>query len=161
MYEFTKAGNMLYNLTLRWTKFICKHRILFYFLSFTWGIIMTLIGLIISFALLITMHKPERYYWIHCFKIKENWGGFSSGTTFVRDTTSIEQVSEHEFGHTMQNTLFGPIAIFICFIPSMIRYFIRNKQIKQGKALKPYSSIWFEYSADVCGHLLVEELSKK
>lgn len=130
-------------------------------MSFTWGILTTLVGLFISLGLIITKHKPQKYYWIHCFKLKENWGGFSVGTTFVRDTTSIEQVSEHEFGHTMQNTLFGPVAIFICYIPSIIRYFIIVSKQKKGKETKPYNSVWFEASASDCGKILVGELNNE
>ena len=72
----------------------------------------------------------------------------------------MESLSEHEFGHTMQNTLFGPFAIFLCYIPSIIRYFLINKAHKKGIATKPYDSVWYECSATDCGKFLVEELSK-
>lgn len=122
---------------------------------------MTLIGLIISLGLLLIATKPHSYYWIYYFRIAKEWGGFSSGIVFVRDITSWDKVNEHEFGHTMQNTLLGPFAIFLCYIPSMVRYFIRNAQQKQGKELKPYDSVWFEASATDCGEYLVNYLKEK
>lgn len=158
--NFTKFGKFMYNLTLAHTGFMLKHKWLFYVLSYTWGIITTLIGLIISFGLLITGHKPQKYYWVHFFKLKENWGGFSVGTTFVRDINSIDTINEHEFGHTMQNTLFGPVAIFLCFIPSIIRYFLFMKAQKKGIPTKDYNDIWFEASATDCGKFLVEGLNE-
>lgn len=158
--NFTPLGKFLYDLTIMHTSFMCRHKWLFYVLSYTWGILTTIAGLFVSLALLISGHKLQKYYWVHFFKLKEQWGGFSVGTTFVRDTTSIDSINEHEFGHTMQNTLFGPFAIFLCFIPSIIRYFIRNRQQKQGKTLKPYDSVWYEASASDCGKILVEEIEK-
>lgn len=158
--EFTTLGKFLYKLTLMHTSFMVKHKWLFYVLSFTWGILTTIAGYFVTLALLITKHKPQKYYWVHYFKLKKNWGGFSVGTTFVRDETSVESLSEHEFGHTMQNTLFGPFAIFLCYIPSIIRYFLMNKAHKKGIATKPYDSVWYECSASDSGKFLVEELSK-
>jgi len=158
--NFTPLGKFLYDLTAMHTSFMVKHKWLFYVLSYTWGILTTIIGLLISFGLLITGHKPNKYYWVHYFKLKENWGGFSVGNTFVRDTTSNDNINEHEFGHTMQNTLFGPFAIFLCFIPSIIRYFLFRKAQKKGIPTKDYNSIWFEASATDCGKFLVEEIEQ-
>ena len=68
----------------------------------------------------------------------------------------------HEFGHAIsQNSLLGPIAIFLCFIPSAIRYWYFEIRSRKGKTNKPYSAIWFEDGADMCGKYAVSALSKK
>lgn len=40
-YKHTKVGQMLFDMCARWTKFVLKHRWLYYVLAFTWGAIMT------------------------------------------------------------------------------------------------------------------------
>lgn len=44
------------------------------------------------------------------------------GLMFVRDQKSIESVNAHEFGHTFQNCLLGPLMLFVVSLPSAIRY---------------------------------------
>jgi hypothetical protein len=38
------------------------------------------------------------------------------------DEKYLKHCVEHECGHTFQNAIFGPFAIFLVFIPSFIRY---------------------------------------
>ena len=62
-YEHSKIGNFMFNLCAKWTKFVLKHRWLYYLMACTWGIIMTAIGLIITLILgLIKIFIPP-YRW--------------------------------------------------------------------------------------------------
>ena len=163
-YELTRYGKIMFRITEVWSHFICKHKYLYYILTWTWGFIMSFIGLVVDLFLLWTGHKRETYYWIHYYKIKENqfWGGVSLGSIFLRDFGSIDKyINSHEFGHTMQNTLLGPFAIFLCFIPSAIRYWVRNANEKKGKENKPYDNIWYEASASECGKYVVNYLEER
>lgn len=162
MTNFTFIGNKLYDLCFAWTKFILKHKNIYYALSFTWGILNSLAGLVCSLVLRVVGIQAERYYWMYCQKMRAHWGGFSVGINFIRDTTSRDEVSYHEFGHSFQNCLFGPFMILFIAIPSMVRYWHINIRKKLGKPVEyDYDSIWFEKSATDCGKYAIEFLSSE
>ena len=52
-YEHTKVGLFLFNLCAWFTEFLIKHRWLYYVLACTWGILMTVIGILITGVLAI------------------------------------------------------------------------------------------------------------
>lgn len=87
----------------------------FYFLSFTWGIIWTLLGLIAFPFILIFFNKKAKVKIIRgrIFVVIENssFGGISLGLVIAVDKLSSRLIN-HEIGHTIQNALFGPFFIF-------------------------------------------------
>ena len=129
----------------------------FYALSFTWGIIMTLIGCITSVVLIIMGYKPmkNRYGWY--FIIGKNWGGLDLGLASIVNENPTEHLLQHEFGHAVQNCYYGPVFPFLIAIPSTIRYWYREYLVRSGKKqayeLPPYDSIWFEGMATELGGL--------
>ena len=127
-------------------------RITYYILSFTWGLPMTLIGLVVSAVLLLLGYKPKRYGWTYYFEVGENWGGVELGLCFVCNKGASSRTKAHEFGHSIQNCYFGPLMPFIVSIPSAVRYWYREWQMHRGKTdLPPYDSIWFEGQATSIG----------
>lgn len=128
---------------------------LFWLASYTWGIIMTIIGTIIALALLITGHKPHRFYWYVYFEVGNNWGGCEFGPFFITNKNSSLYIRQHEAGHGLQNIVFGVFMPFIVSIPSAIRYWYRKYLVKSGKKksseLPDYDSVWFEHSATKLG----------
>ncbi len=125
---------------------------LYYFLNFTFGLPMTLIGLIVSLVFLITGHKPKRFAGSVYFELGHNWGGLSLGPFFICQEGCDEAIKTHEFGHSIQNCMFGPLMPFVVGIPSAVRYWYREFLICKGKTdLKPYYSIWFEAQATQFG----------
>ncbi len=167
LYEHSKVGSFMFNLCAKWTKFILKHRWLYYLMACTWGVIMTILGCIITIILaIIKIFIPkkvifERYYWIYSITVgPEWWGGCEMGLMFLRDhNSSINYINPHEFGHTFQNCLLGPLFPFIVAIPSAIRYWLR--EIFPKKIWAPYDSAWFEDAATQCGVYAVRFLSQK
>lgn len=167
LYEHSKIGNFMFNLCAKWTKFILKHRWLYYLMACTWGIIMTILGLIITLILgIVKIFIPKkvifkRYYWIYSITVgPEWWGGCEMGLMFLRDhNSSVNYINPHEFGHTFQNCLLGPLFPFIVAIPSAIRYWLR--EIFPKKIWAPYDSAWFEDAATQCGIYAVRILSQK
>lgn len=157
-YEHDKIGTFLFNLCAAWTKFIVQHRKLYFILASTWGIIMTAIGALVSGALYMVKvftkdaikitFKP--YRWIYSISVgPDYWGGMELGLCFLRDHKSGGTVDAHEFGHTFQNCLFGPLFPFIVAIPSASRYWVR--ELNKNKEHAPYDSAWFEDAATQCG----------
>lgn len=124
----------------------------YYILSLTWGLPMTLLGLILSAILLLLGYRPKRYGWTFYFEVGNNWGGVELGLTFVCSEPVSEHVKAHEFGHSIQNCYLGPLMPFVISIPSAIRYWYREVLMKCGKKdLPPYDSIWFEGHATKIG----------
>lgn len=127
----------------------------FWSLSCTWGIIMTLIGFIISIVLLVSGHKPKKYHCLIYFEVSRGWGGFNCGPFFFVNKNPSRHVLEHESGHGVQNTKYGLLMPFIVAIPSAIRYHYREYLVKyQGvkrSSLPKYDSIWFEKEATELG----------
>lgn len=123
---------------------------IFYILTATWGIIMSLAGVIVAIALRLIGYKPtpNQYGW--CFKIGKNWGGCSLGPIYLVDQDVSQHTLDHEFGHSIQNCYFGPFMLIIS-IWSGCRYQYRRLLKKQGKKLPPYDSIWFEGQATKIG----------
>lgn len=134
-------------------------RILFYVVSFTWGGLMSFIGLI---AMLVTLPfgKIEVYHGRLYKRIGKHWGGVELGCFFFCDETAGEHTLMHECGHGLQNCLWGPLMPFVICIPSATRYWYReyiyrtNKE--KYKQLPPYDSIWFEGQATKWGETYVK-----
>lgn len=101
-------------------------RILFYVISFTWGGIMSIIGLVV---LLITLPfgKIEIYHGRLYKRIGDNWGGLELGCFFLCDNQCGEHTLAHEVGHGLQNCIWGPLFPFVIGIPSALRYWLFNQ----------------------------------
>ena len=148
----TKAGNTMYSFLQKSTKMLIKHRWLYWLLNFTWGILTTLCGLLLSLTMLCIGKKPKRWHSIWYFQIFDNWGGMEMGTMFLRDNSNYISTNNHEYGHTFQNAILGPFFIFIVAIPSAIRYWYQEIRRRQHKPNVEYDLIWFEGSATDIGN---------
>lgn len=124
---------------------------LYYLLSFTWGLPLTLVGGLVALALLIMGHRPRRFGWCLYFEVGENWGGLEFGPIFLCNRNPSWHIKKHEFGHSIQNCFWGPLMIFVICIPSAIRYWFRKLKKSRGSEATPYDSIWFEGQATKLG----------
>lgn len=126
---------------------------LFYILSFTWGLPLTIVGLFVALALTIAGYKPKKWNYCYYFEIGDNWGGVEFGVFFVVCKNSGTLIKNHEHGHGIQNCYFGPLMPLVVCIPSAIRYWYRElKYLRNGKTPPTsYDSVWFENSATNLG----------
>lgn len=126
---------------------------LFYILSFTWGLPMTLVGLIVAFVLVIAGYKPKKWNYCYYFEVGESWGGLELGAFFITNKNSSQHVKNHEHGHGIQNCYLGPFMPFVICVPSAIRYWYREIKYLRKNKMPPtdYDSIWFECSATKLG----------
>lgn len=99
-------------------------RIIFYILSFSWGIILSILGLGATLALrAIGAHQAPNQYGYVTYLGNNSWGGFTLGPySFVCPNASPELLT-HEAGHSYQNIIFGPIMVILTLI-SIIHYWI-------------------------------------
>ena len=127
----------------------------YYIISFTWGLPMTLVGIAVAIVLLLIGHKPKKNIYGYYFEVGEDWGGVDlSFISVVAKNPSIHTL-QHEFGHSIQNCIFGIFFIPLVAIPSAIRYWYRRYLNEIRKVpyldLPPYDSIWFEGQATMFG----------
>ena len=141
--------------------------ILFWLVSFTWGLPLTLIGTFGALYMLITGHKAYRYGYFIYFVTNTHGCAFEGGPFFFvsGDCRFNEQIKAHEVGHgSIQNWVFGPLTVFVCTIPGVVRFWYRKylKRIKGKKEsdLPPYESIWFERTATEWGLKFVDIMKK-
>lgn len=128
----------------------------FWFLSYTWGIIVTLIGTMVFAVLCVLGYKSQRNIYGYAIEIGEGWGGLEMGPFCLVSKNPSQHTLNHEFGHGIQNCYFGPFMIFIS-LASAVRYWYREYLIRvkgiNYKDLPPYDSIWFEGDATRIGNL--------
>lgn len=129
-----------------------KNKIAFYTLSFTWGLPMTLIGLISACVLICAGRKPKRWGGCLCFTVGEKWGGLNLGIVIVTDRWDSKRIKNHEFGHAIQNCRYG-LMMPIFSIISVVRYWYRAIATIKGVALKTaYDDFWLEGEATKLGN---------
>lgn len=69
-----------------------------------------------------------------------------------------EYTRRHEFGHAVQQMIFGPLQFFLVGIPSIARYWHQAYRSSKGLPNEEYDQAWFEYTASKWGHQWVNEL---
>ena len=135
----------------------------FYFLSFTWGLPVTLAGCLVAFFMRITGHKPKKWGYCYYFELGNGHSGADFGVFFVKGKPESLYLKNHELGHAVQNCYFGFLMPFIVNIPSTVRFWFRafSKKINPQKKLKPYDSVWFEGQATHLGSKLIAHLESE
>ncbi len=127
---------------------------MFWFLSWTWGFIMTLIGTIVMGVLIIAGYKPFKNQYGYAIEIGEGWGGLEMGPYCLVSKNPSQHTLDHEFGHALQNCYLGPYMPFIS-LASAARYWYREYLVrikkKKYSELVPYDGIWFEGTATYLG----------
>ena len=126
--------------------------ILFYFLSCTWGILTTLSGALVAFALIITGHRPKKFGSCWCFPMTDNWG-LELGLFFITNKKMSKYLGCHEVGHQLQTCMFGPLQIFLVTIPSAIRFNLRN--IKSYKNKQKFTTLFSVISFAICLAMII------
>ena len=130
---------------------------------------MTIIGLIVTaFCILFLKGKVHKNGWSYIVEIGGNWGGLDLGavalcggyTTKTPDENWFQHTRRHEFGHSFQNIIWGPLFPFVIAIPSAIRYHYQNYRSKKGLPNKEYDAIWFEGQATRWGTKMIAKIEK-
>lgn len=136
--------------------------ILFYIWQFTYAIVQNLMGLAM---LAFYKSKGAESEWYHNALItyidKKNFGGVSLGMfIFInknREGDRLHDTKIHEYGHTVQSLILGPIFLFIIAIPSVVwcnlPYFIKLRREKNVSYYRAYCEGW----SNVCGAWATKE----
>ena len=136
-----------------------KKQTLYCILNLTWGLPLTLIGLIAAIGLMLIGKRPKKYFHCYLFEIGNGWGGLNLGLFVFTSKTAGTYTRTHELGHSIQNAKYGPATLFIVAIPSMVRYWYRSIREKMGlENPTGYYDIWFESEATALGQKFFKEL---
>ena len=134
------------------------NKTLYYILNFTWGIIMNIFGAVGACVMLAQGKKPTRHGGSIMFTTGSGWGGVSLGIFSFVCKEASKHTKDHEYGHSLQNAVYGPLFPFIVAIPSFIRYHYRDAQEKKGiKPTTGYDDIWFEGQATDWGTKTIDK----
>ena len=142
----------------------------YWLIQLTWGGLMTIPGLLITgFCILFLKGTPHRNGFSYIVEIGGNWGGLELGAVALcgrysqeespcYDRDWYEHTRKHEFGHSLQQLLFGPLQAFVVGIPSAVRYWydVLDDKHRPERGAGWYDSIWFEGTATKYGTKAVE-----
>lgn len=132
----------------------------YWFLSLTWGALLSIPGLLVALFVIVFMHgKVHKNGLSFIVEVGGNWGGFNLGiislcggyTTRCPDEYWFQHTRRHEFGHSLQNLIWGPLMLFVIVIPSVIRYWYQLSRARKGLPNREYDDIWFEGQATKWG----------
>ena len=123
---------------------------------------MTIVGFLVAFYCLLFVKdvKVHKNGFSFILEFGGNWGGISLGAISFCGKYSdsyldfYEHTRRHEFGHSIQNLIFGPFMLFVVGLPSLIR----SNLYKKGKIKRDYDDVWFEYTASKWGHAWVNKI---
>lgn len=123
----------------------------YYTLSFTWGLPLTILGLLAGVVLIILGYQPKRFGWAWCFEVGRHYDGFSLGFIFFCGKYASNVTKAHEYGHSFQNCKFG-LTMPILTLCSIVRYWYYTVMGDWlGRDLPQYNSWWFEKQATEIG----------
>ena len=110
-------------------------RILFYLLQFTWGSTVNLAGLLV-FLFCRSRFRSKKFCNAIVTYLPGNRGGLSLGVFIFLSTCNARESSRlyvHEYGHTVQCLLLGPLYWVVIASPSVIWYhFFAGYRKKRG-----------------------------
>lgn len=149
--------------------------ILYWVIQLTWGALLTYPGLIITaFCIIFLKGKPHKNGFSYIVEVGGNWGGLEIGAVALcgsyaspdrgcYDLKWFDHTRKHEFGHTIQQLIFGPLQLFVVGIPSATRYWYSrlDKKHAQERGEDWYDSIWFEGTATRWGTAWVDRIESK
>lgn len=121
-------------------------------LQWTWGLLGNIIGGIL-FLLCLVIACPIKMY-KYAVDITVPWNGAAASIgMFIFRGADCDSIMPHEYGHTLQNIKYGPASLFMVQIPSVIRFWYREKMY-YAKGITPptaYDDAWYEGEATKLG----------
>jgi len=142
-------------------------KILYVACQWTWGVVQNLVGLLVFVVTLKNRHSMFRgaivTHWKHPYSmgcgmfIFKGDHGYSYYTAEKNDKINYD-VLVHEYGHTIQSIILGPLFLFVIGIPSLLwaslPYFNRLRVRKNLSYYWLYCEKWANVLGDkVCGNI--------
>lgn len=132
------------------------NRIVYWVLQWTWGIIQNLAGLVLMVAL--RVHHPERRVSRFHGALVVPWnrvGGSMALGMFIffghRGRKDASEVLVHEFGHTIQSCILGPLYLAVIGLPSLLWAWLPACRNRRAEGLANYFDFYPEKWANYAG----------
>ena len=132
------------------------NRVAYWLLQWTWGIIQNLAALVV--ALCVRIGHPERRLFRFHGAVVVPWGqaGGSMGLgMFIffghRDREDAARVLVHEYGHTIQSCILGPLYLFVIGLPSLVWAWLPRFRADRRDGRRRYSDFYPEKWANYAG----------
>lgn len=128
----------------------------------TWGIVQTFVG---AAVLMFNLRRPHRLY--HGAIVTEwSYGGSVSLGMFIflseRKSTIIKQkLLVHEYGHTLQSLILGPLYLIVIGLPSVLWAGLPCCEKYRQKKQMSYYSLYPEHWANRLGEKTTKEPAMK
>lgn len=129
--------------------------ILYIIIQLTWGILQSMLG-----CGLLLLNIRRRHYWYHGALVTE-WGrpgGISLGM-FVFTAGTDKHLLVHEYGHTLQSLLLGPLYLPVIGMPSLVWASLPQLRRWRAKNSVPYARLYAESWANKWGEKATGEAS--
>lgn len=130
--------------------------ILFYIWQFTYAILQNIAGLVMFAVYKSKGAESEMFHnAVITYIDKKNFGGVSLGMfIFINKNKTgdrLHDIKIHEYGHTVQSLILGPVWLFVIAIPSVIwcnlPVFVKMRKEKNVSYYRCYCEGW----ANLCG----------
>lgn len=92
-------------------------KFLFYLIQWTWGIIQNVLGL---FLFLCLCHRKKRVFHGAVITTWKLGSSLSLGMFIFTARPYDLKLVQHEYGHTVQSLILGPLWLFVIGLPSLI-----------------------------------------
>lgn len=137
--------------------------ILYWIWGLTWNGLLSFMGIFVTlFALIFKKGKIHKNGYGIITEFGGNWGGLNLGIFSFCGSYSgsdfYEHTRKHEFGHSLQGLIWGPLQLFVIVIPSVCRYWYQRNRDSKGLPNKEYDSIWFEGQATRWGSKAIDNI---
>lgn len=125
--------------------------VLYWIIQWTWGILQNLLGLYLTYKM--RNGKKEWYHGSLITYHNEDWGGISLGMFIIMNGKKNQKWTNetriHEYGHTIQSLILGPLYLFVIGIPSIIwcnsKRFIEKRKNYDISYFSFYPERWANY----------------
>lgn len=144
--------------TSSFNAFTIKNKYIYYILSATWGILPNIVAVIFIIVAVASGKDIKKYGWNFYIEFDINFG-LNIGILCIVPKNASTRTKNHEHGHGIQNIYLGPFVLTTCYLPSAIRYWIR--ELFKDKITTDYDNAWFEGSATISGNLLIDYIENQ
>jgi len=141
-------------------KYTVNH-IVYWILQWTWGIIQNIIGAIIWLVVKFTVRNGKTIMYRGAFltpwKLKSSLGIGMFIFLGNWDSEYSRKVMVHEYGHTLQSIIVGPLFLFVIGIPSLIWAGVPVFENMRRRGRFSYFDPYFENWANRLGEKVTHE----
>lgn len=133
--------------------------VIYTIIQWTWGILQNVLGGLLFLYLLIKDPKAEHGYYHGAVVTpwKEGKGSMGLGMFIFfghKSSPEAEEVMVHEWGHTVQSVILGPLFVFVIGLPSLIwAYTPCFVKLREKKGIE-YTDLYCEKWASGMGEKL-------